>query len=90
MDPNFIKTLDKYDSKERQNIIKNTVIFNACKEVATPVLFGVGIIILVFLPLMTMQGMEGKMFSPLALTIAIALTISLILSFSLSPALCST
>jgi cobalt-zinc-cadmium resistance protein CzcA len=89
MDPNFIKTLDKYDAKERQNIIKNTVIFNACKEVATPVLFGVGIIILVFLPLMTMQGMEGKMFSPLALTIAIALTISLILSFSLSPALCS-
>ena len=74
---------------KKRNENKNTVIFNACKEVATPVLFGVGIIILVFLPLMTMQGMEGKMFSPLALTIAIALTISLILSFSLSPALCS-
>ena len=73
----------------RSNQQKNHVIFNACKEVATPVLFGVGIIILVFLPLMTMQGMEGKMFAPLALTIAIALTISLILSFSLSPALCS-
>jgi len=74
---------------KKRNENKNSVIFNACKEVATPVLFGVGIIILVFLPLMTMQGMEGKMFSPLALTIAIALTISLILSFSLSPALCS-
>jgi cobalt-zinc-cadmium resistance protein CzcA len=74
---------------KKRNENKNNVIFNACKEVATPVLFGVGIIILVFLPLMTMQGMEGKMFSPLALTIAIALTISLILSFSLSPALCS-
>ena len=73
----------------RSNQQKDHVIFNACKEVATPVLFGVGIIILVFLPLMTMQGMEGKMFAPLALTIAIALTISLILSFSLSPALCS-
>ena len=73
----------------KSNENKNKVIFNACKEVATPVLFGVGIIILVFLPLMTMQGMEGKMFAPLALTIAIALTISLILSFSLSPALCS-
>ena len=73
----------------KNNENKNQVIFNACKEVATPVLFGVGIIILVFLPLMTMQGMEGKMFAPLALTIAIALTISLILSFSLSPALCS-
>lgn len=74
---------------KKRNENKNNVIFAACKEVATPVLFGVGIIILVFLPLMTMQGMEGKMFSPLALTIAIALTISLILSFSLSPALCS-
>ena len=74
---------------KKRNENKNNVIFSACKEVATPVLFGVGIIILVFLPLMTMQGMEGKMFSPLALTIAIALTISLILSFSLSPALCS-
>ena len=40
---------------------------------ATPVIFGVGIIILVFLPLMTLQGMEGKMFAPLAYTIAIAL-----------------
>jgi len=74
---------------KKKNEQKNNLIFNACKEVATPVLFGVGIIILVFLPLMTMQGMEGKMFAPLALTIAIALTISLILSFSLSPALCS-
>ncbi len=43
------------------------VIFDAVREVATPVLFGVGIIILVFLPLMTLQGMEGKMFAPLAL-----------------------
>ena len=49
---------------KKRNENKNNVIFNACKEVATPVLFGVGIIILVFLPLMTMQGMEGKMFSP--------------------------
>jgi cobalt-zinc-cadmium resistance protein CzcA len=68
---------------------QSDMVFHAAREVATPVLFGVGIIILVFLPLMTMQGMEGKMFSPLALTIAIALTISLILSFTLSPALCS-
>ncbi|MFO1417157.1 MAG: efflux RND transporter permease subunit [Methylotetracoccus sp.] len=52
-------------------------------------LFGVGIIILVFLPLMTLQDMEGKMFSPLAFTIAIALFVSLILSLSLTPVLCS-
>jgi len=61
------------------------VILNAVVEVATPVIFGVGIIILVFLPLMTLQGMEGKMFAPLAYTIAIALGISLILSMTLTP-----
>lgn len=61
------------------------IILKAVIEVATPVIFGVGIIILVFLPLMTLQGMEGKMFAPLAYTIAIALGISLILSLSLTP-----
>lgn len=65
------------------------VILRAVTEVATPVVFGVGIIILVFLPLMTLQGMEGKMFAPLAYTIAIALAISLLLSLVLSPVLSS-
>lgn len=65
------------------------VILRAVVEVATPVIFGVGIIILVFLPLMTLQGMEGKMFAPLAYTIAIALGISLILSLTLTPVMSS-
>lgn len=60
---------------------------DAVAEVATPVIFGVTIIVLVFLPLMTLEGTEGKMFAPLAYTIAIALLISLALSLSLSPAL---
>ncbi|MFZ9641823.1 MAG: efflux RND transporter permease subunit [Candidatus Methylopumilus sp.] len=68
---------------------KIRVVLEAAAEVGTPVLFGVGIIILVFLPLMTLEGMEGKMFAPLALTIAIALFVSLILSLTLSPVLCS-
>ena len=53
----------------------------------TPVVFGIGVIILVFLPLMTLEGMEGKMFAPLAYTIAIALAISLVLSLTLTPVL---
>ncbi|ANE54070.1 efflux RND transporter permease subunit [Methylomonas sp. DH-1] len=65
------------------------VVQAATQEVATPVLFGVGIIVLVFLPLMTLQGMEGKMFAPLAYTIAIALLISLVVSLTLSPVLCA-
>ncbi|HTH52699.1 MAG TPA: CusA/CzcA family heavy metal efflux RND transporter [Edaphobacter sp.] len=68
---------------------KMHVVLDAVGEVATPVLFGVTIIILVFLPLMTLEGMEGKMFAPLAYTIAIALGISLLLSLTLSPVLCS-
>jgi cobalt-zinc-cadmium resistance protein CzcA len=68
---------------------KMHVVLDAVGEVATPVLFGVTIIILVFLPLMTLEGMEGKMFAPLAYTIAIALGISLLLSLTLSPILCS-
>src|SRR5690606_9742289 len=68
---------------------KIQIILNAVQEVATPVVFGIGIIILVFLPLMTLQGMEGKMFAPLAYTIAIALAISLLLSLTLSPVLSS-
>jgi heavy metal efflux system protein len=62
-------------------------ILDAVLEVGTPVIFGITVIILVFLPLMTLEGMEGKMFSPLAYTIAIALGISLVLSLSLSPVL---
>lgn len=73
----------------RQNESKIRVVLEAATEVGTPVLFGVGIIILVFLPLMTLEGMEGKMFAPLAFTIAIAMFVSLVLSLTLSPVLCS-
>ncbi len=65
------------------------VVMEAAAEVGTPVVFGVSIIILVFLPLMTLEGMEGKMFAPLAFTIAIALAISLLLSLTLTPVLSS-
>jgi len=64
-------------------------ILSATNEVAKPTIFGIAIIILVFLPLMTLQGIEGKMFAPLAITIVIALAISLIVSLVLSPVLCS-
>lgn len=73
----------------RQGESKVRVVLEAATEVGTPVLFGVGIIILVFLPLMTLEGMEGKMFAPLALTIAIALFVSLVLSLTLTPVMCS-
>src|ERR671911_1343183 len=68
---------------------RGAIVLKATKEVAQPVIFGILIIILVFLPILSLQGMEGKMFKPLAYTIIIALLMSLLLSLTLSPALCS-
>ena len=65
------------------------IVLDATLDVAKPTIYGISIIILVFLPLMTLSGMEGKMFGPLAMTIAIALAVSLAVSLLLSPALCS-
>ena len=65
------------------------LVTQAVKEVGQPVVFGILIIIIVFLPLLSLHGMEGKMFKPLAYTIMIALLVSLILSLTLSPVLCS-
>ena len=65
------------------------MITTAVKEVGQPVVFGILIIIVVFLPLLSLHGMEGKMFKPLAYTIMIALMVSLVLSLTLSPVLCS-
>lgn len=66
---------------------KFDVIVSAVAEVGTPVIFGVFVTILVFIPLMTLEGMEGKTFSPLAITIAISLLVALIVSVLLSPVL---
>ncbi len=65
------------------------LVTSAVKEVGQPVVFGILIIIIVFLPLLSLHGMEGKMFKPLAYTIMIALMVSLVLALTLSPVLCS-
>ena len=58
-------------------------------EVARPVAFGVGIILIVFLPILSLEGVEGKMFKPMALTMIFALAGSLILALTLTPVLTS-
>jgi cobalt-zinc-cadmium resistance protein CzcA len=65
------------------------VILHATKEVGRPILFGILIISVVFLPLLTLQGMEGKMFAPLAYTLVIALLASVVVTLTLSPVLAS-
>lgn len=64
-------------------------LYRATQEVATPVGAGVAIIMIVFLPLLTLQGLEGKLFSPVALTIVFALGASLLLSLTVIPVLAS-
>jgi cobalt-zinc-cadmium resistance protein CzcA len=61
----------------------------ASLEVARPVAFGVAIVLVVFLPILALQGVEGKLFRPMALTMIFALLGSLVLSLTLMPVLTS-
>ena len=61
----------------------------ACLQVAKPVTFAVGIIILVYVPILALRGIEGKMFQPMALTVIFALAGSLLCSLTLMPVLAS-
>lgn len=61
----------------------------AARQVARPVVFGVGIIILVYLPILALRGIEGKMFRPMALTVVFALSASLVCALTLVPVLAS-
>jgi cobalt-zinc-cadmium resistance protein CzcA len=61
----------------------------ASKQVGTPMFFGVLIIAIVYLPILALSGIEGKMFHPMALTVMLALGGSLVLALTLMPALCS-
>ncbi len=60
--------------------------FDATNEVIRPSLFGVAIITLVYLPIFTLIGVEGKMFHPMAITVVMALSIALVLSITFIPA----
>jgi cobalt-zinc-cadmium resistance protein CzcA len=65
------------------------LIYRATREVAAPVTSGILIIVIVFIPLLTLQGLEGKLFAPVALTIVFALSGSLLLSLTVIPVLSS-
>ncbi|PHR84743.1 MAG: CusA/CzcA family heavy metal efflux RND transporter [Colwellia sp.] len=75
--------------ENKQNLPRLHVIFRACKEVATPVFSGTIIIIIVFSPLLMLSGLEGKLFTPVALTIVFAMLSALILSLTIIPILAS-
>ncbi|MFC1479460.1 efflux RND transporter permease subunit [Planctomycetota bacterium] len=66
---------------------KDAIIFDAAKEVSRPIAFSIAIIVVVFLPIFTLQGVEGKMFSPMAFTIAFALMGSMLTALIVAPVL---
>jgi heavy metal efflux system protein len=72
------------DEGERRSLIAQ-----AMGEVARPVAFGVAIITLVYVPVLALGGIEGKLFRPMAMTVMLALTAALLLSVTLVPALAS-
>jgi heavy metal efflux system protein len=83
---NSMRHLSERD-RDKRPFLKT--VLESCAEVARPILFGVGIIIVVYLPILTLQGVEGKMFRPMALTVVFALAGSLVLTFLLTPVLIS-
>jgi cobalt-zinc-cadmium resistance protein CzcA len=77
------------DHQKAERLPRLHLIYRATREVAVPVTSGILIIIIVFLPLLTLQGLEGKLFGPVAMTIVFALSGSLILSLTVIPVLAS-
>ncbi|MGO3926946.1 CusA/CzcA family heavy metal efflux RND transporter [Rhodopseudomonas pseudopalustris] len=84
---NIVAHLDKDRYAERSPLLHR--IYHALREVAVPVTSGITIIVIVFLPLLSLQGLEGKLFIPVALAIVFALGSSLLLALTVIPVLAS-
>ncbi|HEU6455072.1 MAG TPA: CusA/CzcA family heavy metal efflux RND transporter, partial [Roseateles sp.] len=84
-----VENIESQFASGQESLPTLNLIFRAARDVAAPVASGIVIIIIVFLPLLTLEGLEGKMFGPVALTIVFALSASLILSLSVVPVLAS-
>jgi cobalt-zinc-cadmium resistance protein CzcA len=83
---NFLRRMghqkSKMSPKERLSLLAES-----CSEVAKPVIFGLIIIMLVYVPILSLEGVEGKMFEPMALTVLMALGVSLIVAIFITPIL---
>jgi len=92
----FVENIIRRASEEQEekgrkltNEERLSVITAAGKQVAKPTLFGILIIMIVYLPILTLTGVEGKMFKPMSLVVIMALTGALILTFTFIPAACA-
>ena len=79
---NVLRARGEHPERPAEEVIRKATV-----EVARPILFAVAIIIMVYLPILALVGVAGKMFRPMALTVILALTGSLVLTMTLMPAL---
>lgn len=84
-----VENVQRHLSEEGDRHPKLMTVLKAVMEVRKPSIFGELIIAITFIPILALEGIEGKMFGPLAITVTIALLASLILSIFIIPVLCS-
>jgi heavy metal efflux system protein len=83
----MVENVDRALRSPRNGETRLQTIGHACQQVGRPILFAISIIVIVFLPLFTLQGVEGKTFRPLAYTVALAMFGSLLFALVLAPVL---
>jgi cobalt-zinc-cadmium resistance protein CzcA len=80
---NFIRRLERAKPTDD----RTALLRDAATEVARPILFGIAIIVAVYIPIFTLDGMEGRMFKPMAFTVVLAVIGSLLLALTYVPAI---
>jgi cobalt-zinc-cadmium resistance protein CzcA len=85
---NIFRQLSRAWEEHPTRVNRLPIIMNAAREVGRPIVFAIAIIVSVYLPLFTLEGVEGKMFHPLALTFIYALVGALLVSLTVIPVLC--
>jgi cobalt-zinc-cadmium resistance protein CzcA len=86
---NFVKTLHQDETRGQLPVSRQALagrLAEAAREVGRPIAFGILIILLVYIPILTLEGLEGRMFRPMAMTVAMALLGSLLLALIFIPA----
>jgi cobalt-zinc-cadmium resistance protein CzcA len=87
---NMVRRLSEFAKRQGKRVEAPLLLIrSACHQVARPVVFGGGIIMLVYLPVLSLRGIEGKMFRPMAWTVLFALGTALVLALVLMPVLAS-
>jgi heavy metal efflux system protein len=82
-----VENVRRHLARPREGVSKREIVAEAMREVTRPVTFSVLIVVVILVPLFTLQGVEGKMFAPLAATMLIALLVSLLVAITVVPVL---